>query len=169
MKVKDIMYGCIAILTIAISVSVCVFTYANLSKVKFTCEVGNVKATCYVNYGDEESMSLLYAQVVHAIKNSEKVYKELSKVQESETKQSKSQKKAIERAVSRREKKIEKDKSRELTKEEVYMKGTLDANIESVLEDTTLWQDFMAKYAPSINWDSVMKSTANDPTGGMFD
>ena len=75
MNAKNLMFVSIAISAIVLSVCASVFTYNEASKVKFTCDIGGNTATYYVDKDDEESMSLLYARVIHAIKNSDVVYK----------------------------------------------------------------------------------------------
>lgn len=75
MNAKNLMFVSIAILAIVLSVCVSVFTYNEISKVRFTCDVKGNKATYYVDFGDEETMSLLYAHTIYAIKNADSVYK----------------------------------------------------------------------------------------------
>lgn len=104
METKSILYGCVSVLAITISICACVFTYNNSCRVRITCEVGNASATRYVALDDEEAISLLYAQLVHAIKNSEKVYKEKFAAQQSDYRPSKHQQKTIDRASAAREK-----------------------------------------------------------------
>lgn len=75
MNAKNLMFVSIAVLAIVLSVCISVFTYNEVNKVKFTCHVKGNDATYYMDFDDEESMSLFYARVVHAIKGSEVVYK----------------------------------------------------------------------------------------------
>lgn len=150
MKAKNILYGCVTVLAITISICACVFTYTSLSKVKISCEVGHVKATCYVAYGDEESISLLYAQLVHAIKNSEKVYREKCTVQQSYFKPSKFQQRAIERAIAKSAK-----GNSECKKEDAIVNTTTHIQPELSPE---IKRQLYESINHEINWDSIIKS-----------
>ena len=150
MKTKNILYGCVSVLAITISICACVFTYTSLSKVKISCEVGHVKATCYVAYGDEESISLLYAQLVHAIKNSEKVYREKCAVQQSYFKPSKFQQRAIERAIAKSAKgNSECKKEDAIVNTTTYIQPELSPEMKRQLHESI---------KTKINWDSILKS-----------
>jgi hypothetical protein len=150
MKAKNILYGCVSVLAITISICVGVFTYTSFSKVKISCEVGHVKATCYVASGDEESISLLYAQLVHAIKNSEKVYREKCAVQQSYFNPSKFQQRAIERAIAKSAK-----GNSECKKEDAIVNTTTYIHPEVSPE---MKRQLYESIKPKINWDSIIKS-----------
>jgi hypothetical protein len=150
METKSILYGCVSVLAITISICACVFTYNNSCRVRITCEVGNVSATRYVALDDEEAISLLYAQLVHAIKNSEKVYREKCAVQQSCFNPSKFQQRAIERANAK------------------SAKGNSECKKEDVIVNTTTYtqpdlspemkRKLYESIRPKINWDSIIES-----------
>lgn len=150
MKAKNILYGCISVLAITISICVSVFTYTSFSKVKISCEVGHVKATCYVASGDEEAISLLYAQLVHAIKSHEKVYREKCTVQQSFFNPHKFHQRAMERAIAKSAKRNSECKKDEaIVNTTTYIQSELSPEMERQLYESIKIE---------VNWDSIIKS-----------
>lgn len=147
MTCKNLMYISAAIFFLAATICISVFTYISLSRVKISCEVGHIKATCYVASGDEESISLLYAQLVHAIKNSEKVYRDKCAVQQSYFNPSKFQQRAIERAIAKSAKRNSECKKEDaIVNTTTYIQPELSPEIKRQL------------YENIVNWDSTIKS-----------
>lgn len=187
MNIRKIMYISIIVSVIITEICAIVLTYNYTCKVRFSCEVGGSSATYFVDYGDEESMSLLYAQVVYAIKNADKVYKE-NKKRESQSISCetdtikypqflvKLREKAIARAAERKQRQIERERNKPLTESErqiqLHREAMIKASVESLMKDSAHIK-FMEQHAPRINWDSIIRSDLeqannNNPIGGMY-
>ena len=151
------MFVCVAIMAIVLSVCASVLTYNEVNKVKFTCDVKGNKATYYVDFGDEKTMSLLYAHTVYAIKESDKVYKtykENQRLYGNRLFYNDWQKRLDEKVIAREARK--KEEANKNTHKDREVEVSHPSSFDRISPE--LKRQLYEKHAPKINWDSIIKA-----------